>query len=320
MTDDPTREKLELADQLETADWGNITEKTRRLLLRVCDALRATVQAEQRLHDSSTGENYTRNAAGECYETPANQAQNKRAVPADAVREALQACWNELKKASEKYAGDGTWVLALAMIARRIQRLNETALAARRAALRASVPADAGMGDITDAMIEAGARIVAKRCGHKDFDALIVTTGGAQSPVWKFYIDEVKAILAAVLAARPLPPSNAVREALAELTGFVAGLRQSEIDPEIRDELLKLLRTAKEACALVALPPAQEPEPMNISEPIRAALARHAAGEPFEVDSEDVEKLLADYDRRAMPPAQEKVQGFDISEQSERTK
>lgn len=43
------------------------------------------------------------------------------------VREALQSCWNELDKAREKYPDQatGTWTLALAMIARRIKRLDD---------------------------------------------------------------------------------------------------------------------------------------------------------------------------------------------------
>jgi hypothetical protein len=40
-----------------------------------------TPPPDQSLHDSSTGENFTRTATGECYETPADQACNKRDPP-----------------------------------------------------------------------------------------------------------------------------------------------------------------------------------------------------------------------------------------------
>jgi hypothetical protein len=101
---------------------------------------------------------------------------------------------------------------------------------------------------------------------------------------------------------RPLPPRDAVREAL-ELVAAIELAIQETGSATIYEGAAKCFRAAR--AALAALPPAQEPEPMNISEPIRAALERHAAGEPFEVDPDEVEKLLADYDRRTMPPAQE---------------
>lgn len=50
---------------------------------------------------------------------------------------------------------------------------------------------------VTDAMVEAGARVMATRRGHKDCDALITTTDAGQVPVWKFYTEEPHAILEA---------------------------------------------------------------------------------------------------------------------------
>jgi hypothetical protein len=42
-------------------------------------------------------------------------------------------------------------------------------------------------------------------------------------------------------------------------------------------------------------------EPMNITEGIRCALARHDAGDTWDVDSEDVTRLLAAYDKLTAP-------------------
>ncbi len=42
-------------------------------------------------------------------------------------------------------------------------------------------------------------------------------------------------------------------------------------------------------------------EPMNLTNSVRCALARHDAGHAWEVDPEDVARLLADYDRLAVP-------------------
>lgn len=45
-------------------------------------------------------------------------------------------------------------------------------------------------------------------------------------------------------------------------------------------------------------------EPMNITEPVRCALARSDAGYPLEIDHEDLAALLAAYDRLVVPAQQ----------------
>jgi hypothetical protein len=53
---------------------------------------------------------------------------------------------------------------------------------------------------ITDAMVEAGARVAATRRGHKDCDHLVATVNAGRVPVWEFYTEEPRAILEAALA------------------------------------------------------------------------------------------------------------------------
>jgi hypothetical protein len=67
-------------------------------------------------------------------------------------------------------------------------------LITRGVAQAASEPA------ITDAMVEAGARVAATRRGHKDCDHLVATVNAGRVPVWEFYTEEPRAILEAALA------------------------------------------------------------------------------------------------------------------------
>jgi hypothetical protein len=53
---------------------------------------------------------------------------------------------------------------------------------------------------ITDMMIEAGARVAATRRGHKNCDDLVTIADGGKVAVWKFYTDEPREILEAMLA------------------------------------------------------------------------------------------------------------------------
>jgi hypothetical protein len=58
---------------------------------------------------------------------------------------------------------------------------------------------------ITDAMVEAGARVAATRRGHKDCDHLVATVNAGRVPVWEFYTEEPRAILEAALALSSTP-------------------------------------------------------------------------------------------------------------------
>ena len=53
---------------------------------------------------------------------------------------------------------------------------------------------------ITDAMVEAGARVMATRRGIKNCDELITTTNAGKVPAWQFYLQEPRAILEAALS------------------------------------------------------------------------------------------------------------------------
>lgn len=58
--------------------------------------------------------------------------------------------------------------------------------------------------EITDAMVEVGARGAAKLRGHRDCDHLVVTTNEGKVPVWQFYTDISRAVLEAASALVPI--------------------------------------------------------------------------------------------------------------------
>lgn len=50
---------------------------------------------------------------------------------------------------------------------------------------------------------EAKAREIAKSCGHRDVDHIIVCTDGARVPVWRFYLGAAEVELEAVQEVSP---------------------------------------------------------------------------------------------------------------------
>lgn len=113
---------------------------------------------------------------------------------------------------------------------------------------------------------------------------------------------DIRTIARAALSPQGEREAIATAKRIAELERILREVRRA-LDPECDPTRLpfKTLLSQINAALTSDKGAARREEPMNVTNSVRCALERHDAGHAWEVDSEDVAKLLAAYDRLTVP-------------------